>query len=88
VLAAVRGESDIAVGNVVGSNVFNILGILGLASLARPLAGVDMSAVDLGVMVLLTVALLPLMKSGFRITRTEGATLLGGYVAYLAYLLA
>jgi cation:H+ antiporter len=75
------------VGNVVGSNLFNILGILGITALVRPLAQSGMSSVDLGVMLVLTVVLLPLMRSGFRVSRVEGGVLVAGYVAYTAYLL-
>ena len=87
VLAAARGQGDIAMGNVIGSNIFNILGILGAASLVRPLQESGMSVVDLGVMVGFAVALLPLMRSGYRLSRWEGAGLLLGYGAYLFYLI-
>ncbi len=85
-VAATRGEGDIAVGNVVGSNIFNILGILGVASLVRPLAGAGMSPVDLGVMTGLTLVMLPLMRTGHRISRAEGGFLFAVYVAYIAWL--
>lgn len=87
VLAAFRKEGDIAIGNVVGSNIFNILGILGIASLARPLEGTGMSPVDLGLMLLLAILLLPLARSGWRLNRWEGASLLLVYIAYVVYLL-
>ncbi|MEX2569976.1 MAG: calcium/sodium antiporter [Gemmatimonadota bacterium] len=86
VLAASRGEGDIAVGNVVGSNIFNILGIVGTASLVRPLLGTAMTPLDLGVMFGAAVVLLPLARSGFRLTRPEGGLLLTGYVIYTAIL--
>jgi cation:H+ antiporter len=86
-VAAVRRQSDIAVGNVVGSNIFNSLGIIGAAALARPIAEFGMRPVDFGVMLILTVILLPLMRTGFRLSRWEGGLLLAGYVAYLGYLL-
>jgi cation:H+ antiporter len=85
-IAAGKGEGDIAVGNVVGSNIFNVLGIVGVAALVRPLQGVGMSAVDLGVMFVLTLILLPMMRSGFRVARWEGGALVLGYIAYMAYL--
>jgi cation:H+ antiporter len=87
VVAALKGQGDIAVGNVVGSNLFNILGILGITALVRPLAQSGMSSVDLGVMLVLTVVLLPLMRSGFRVSRAEGGVLVAGYAAYTTYLL-
>ncbi len=86
VLATVRGEGDIAVGNVVGSNVFNILGIIGVAALVRPLVGTEMRLLDLAVMVGAALLLLPLARTGFRLTRLEAALLLVGYAAYLAFL--
>jgi cation:H+ antiporter len=86
VLAAARREVDIAVGNIVGSNIFNILGILGTASLVRPLSGTDMTAIDLGVMIALAVLLLPLARTGWRLCRPEGGLLFGCYVAYVIHL--
>ena len=88
VLAASRRQGDIAVGNIVGSNIFNILGILGAASVVRPLRESGMSVIDLGVMVGFAMALLPLMRSGYRLSRWEGVGLLLGYGAYLFYLIA
>jgi cation:H+ antiporter len=83
IAAARRGESDLAIGNVVGSNLFNVLGILGGAALVRPLLPAGISVVDLGVMTLAAVALLPLAASGKRLSRTESAMLLVGYAAYV-----
>ena len=89
-VAAARGEGDMAVGNVVGSNLFNSLGIVGVTSLCVPL---DVAAepagtlrVDAGVMLFAAVILLPLMRTGFRVTRAEGGLLLAGYAAYVAWL--
>lgn len=83
VVAALRREADIAVGNVVGSNLFNLLAILGLSAVVRPLQTTDVEHVDLLVMNALTWVLLPLMWSGYRIRRGEGLVLLGLYGAYL-----
>ncbi|MBE2214655.1 MAG: calcium/sodium antiporter [Opitutaceae bacterium] len=85
-VAAFRRQPDIAVGNIVGSNIFNILGILGAAGAVEPLRAYDLRAVDLGVMVSFTLLLLPFMKTGFRLQRWEGALLLAGYVAYIVHL--
>jgi cation:H+ antiporter len=89
VLATLRGERDIAVGNVVGSNIFNLLAVLGLGSLVAP-AGVPVSpgalAFDIPVMIAVAVATLPIFFSGYVIARWEGAVFLGYYVAYTAYL--
>ncbi len=86
VIAAFRKQDDIAIGNVVGSNVFNILGILGVSGLVRPLDAAGISTMDFSVMLLLAVILWPLMQTGMRIIRWEGALLLAGYGAYLIWL--
>ncbi len=88
VVAAARGEGDIAIGNVIGSNVFNILGILGVSSLVRPLQNEGINLVDLGVMTAVAVLMLPLMRTGFRLMRGEGALLLALYIGYVFYLIS
>jgi len=89
VVAAVRGERDIAVGNVVGSNLYNILAILGAAALLAP-EGLTVSPAvlrfDLPVMIAVAVACLPIFFTGGKIARWEGALFFGYYVAYAAYL--
>jgi len=82
-VAALRRQPDIAVGNVVGSNAFNCLGIAGAASLAAPLETAGVRALDYGVMVAFSVLLLPLLWTGLRLRRLEAGALLLGYVAYL-----
>ncbi len=86
VLAALHKQPDIAVGNIVGSNVFNILGILGVTAIVTPISSLDISVVDLAVMLLFAIALLQLARSGFIFSRIEGFMLLATYVAYIAYL--
>ncbi len=90
IVAAIRGERDIAVGNVVGSNIFNLLAVLGLTSLVAP-DGVPVPAAalafDLPVMTAVAVACLPVFFTGFRIARWEGALFLGYYAAYVLYLI-
>jgi cation:H+ antiporter len=86
VVAALKKESDIAVGNIVGSNVFNLLGILGLTALVTPLSAAGLSAVDLAVMAAFSLVLWVFAFFGRRISRLQGAFLLGGYVAYLSWL--
>ena len=87
-VSSVRGRDDVAIGNVIGSNLFNILGILGLTAMIVPLP-VDSrdrgerQLVDAGV----TVLLFPIMFTGRRVTRWEGGFLLSTYAAYLAILL-
>ncbi|MGR2738039.1 calcium/sodium antiporter [Billgrantia sp. Q4P2] len=89
ILAALRGQRDIAVGNVVGSNVFNLLGVLGLTGLLAP-AGIAvteaMLSLDLPVMIAVAIACLPICLTASAISRWEGAILLGYYMAYTAYL--
>ncbi|EFO81731.1 CaCA family Na(+)/Ca(+) antiporter [Oscillochloris trichoides DG-6] len=88
-IAALRGERDIAVGNVVGSNIFNILGILGLTAVIAP-SGVAVApaalAFDIPVMIAVMLACLPIFFTEHRIARWEGGLFLGYYVAYTAYL--
>ena len=87
IVATYKKEADIAIGNVVGSNVFNILGILGITALIIPISTEGISYIDLGVMLFAALILLPLSKTGFLISRLEGALLLSGYVGYMYYLL-
>jgi len=86
-VAAVRKHSDVAIGNVVGSNIFNVLGILGIAGLVRPIDATGISRIDLGVMLATAIALLPLAKSGGRINRIEGAALLFVFIGYTVWLI-
>ncbi|MCK2126118.1 calcium/sodium antiporter [Thauera aromatica] len=89
IVAALRGQRDIAVGNVVGSNVFNILAVLGAAGIASG-AGLPVSEAarnfDLWVMLAVAFACLPIMITGREIARWEGGIFLGYYAAYTAWL--
>ncbi len=89
IIAALRGERDIAVGNVVGSNLFNLLSVLGLSSIVAP-AGVNVAPAalnfDLPVMLAVAVACLPIFFTGRLIARWEGWLFLGYYVVYTLYL--
>ncbi len=85
-VAAIRGEDDIAVGNVVGSNIFNILCILGIAPLISPFQAAGIQSVDLIAMVAFAAALMVMSYTGRSIRRWEGAALLTGYAGYVAYL--
>jgi cation:H+ antiporter len=91
ITAAIKGERDIAVGNVVGSNTFNILGCLGLSGLVSGDMGLVMApsllAFDIWVMLAVALACLPVFMTGREIARWEGAVFLGYYVAYVAYLI-
>ena len=90
ITAAIKGERDIAVGNVVGSNTFNILGCLGLAGLVAP-SGLPLApsvlTFDIWVMLAVAIACLPVFFTGREIARWEGALFLGYYAAYVAYLI-
>lgn len=88
--AALGGQADIAVGNVIGSNTFNILGCLGLSGLVSA-DGLGISAAvmnfDLWVMLSVAIACLPVFMVGRRIGRGRGTLFIGYYVAYVAYLI-
>lgn len=88
-MAAWRGERDIAVGNVVGSNLFNILCVLGLTGAIAP-SGVDISPealrFDIPVMIAAAVGCLPIFFTGNVIARWEGGLFFAYYIAYTAYL--
>jgi len=88
VAAARKGQGDLAFGNVVGSNIFNILGILGVTALVKPLAvPPEIIGFDIWVMLGATALLIGFALAGWRVTRGRGALLLGAYVAYLGALL-
>lgn len=90
VLASLRGERDIAIGNVVGSSIFNILVVLGLSSAVAP-NGLPLSnavlRLDLPIMIATAVACLPVFFTGHTIARWEGGLFLAYYLAYVAYLI-
>lgn len=86
VIAALKKEEDIAIGNIVGSNIFNILGILGITGTLTPLVAGGISYTDIAVMIGITIFLLPLMRTGYRISRIEGIVLLLAYAGYIWYL--
>ncbi|MEE9573742.1 MAG: calcium/sodium antiporter [Candidatus Neomarinimicrobiota bacterium] len=86
IVASFKNENDIAIGNAVGSNVFNILSILGISSLISPISNTGITMVDLSIMMFFTILILPLSKTKFTLRRWEGALLFCGYVAYVIYL--
>lgn len=89
-VAAVKGQRDIAVGNVIGSNIFNILGILGVSgtfSTTSILVPAEALHFDIPVMIGVSLVCLPIMFTGHRIGRVEAVLLLGFYVSYVAYLI-
>lgn len=89
VMASLRGQRDMAVGNIVGSNLFNILAVLGLTAAVSP-AGVPVAAqalsFDIPVMVAVAAVCLPIFFTGYLINRWEGALLTGYYLIYTLYL--
>ena len=90
IIAALKGESDIAVGNAVGSNIFNLLGVLGIGALLAP-GGISVAGqvlrLDFPVMVFVALVCLPVFYIDSRISRMEGGLLLGYYVLYITYVI-
>lgn len=83
-VAAARGHADVAIGNIMGSNIYNVLGIGGVTALISPTVVPDeIARFDIFVMIAASVALLVFARTGLTIHRWEGAALLGGYGAYL-----
>ena len=91
VMAAIKGERDIAVGNIVGSNIYNLLCVLGLASLVSPQAisvAANALAFDFPVMIAVAIACLPIFFNGYSINRWEGVLFVGYYALYTVYLIS
>ncbi len=89
VVAAVRKQTAIAFGNIIGSNVFNILGILGITATVQPIAvPPEIAGFDIWVMSATTALLLVFALTGWRLTRLEGAVLMAGYFGYVGFLAA
>jgi len=90
IVAGLKGERDIAVGNVVGSNLFNLLGVLGLSAAVSPL-GIDVSdqaiRLDMPIMVMVAIAALPVLFTRRLVSRSEGVALLLYYVVYTIFLI-
>ncbi|TVR50341.1 MAG: sodium:calcium antiporter [Puniceicoccaceae bacterium] len=85
-VAAFRGQGEMALGNAIGSNIMNLVLVLGIAGMAIPLYSPGISMIDLGFMIALALVLLPVLRTGFVISRFEGAFLLLAYLAYLGWL--
>lgn len=85
--AALRKESEIALGNIVGSNIFNILFVLGASASISPLAVDDKVFSDVVLMIVLTVVLLIFSRTNFKVGKREGVVLCAAYVIYLVYIL-
>lgn len=88
VVAAARREPDIALGNVIGSNIFNVLCVLGITSLIRPLdVPVRTLGIDIWIMLGFALVFLPLTLTGRKISRIEGGVLFAAYLGYMVYLI-
>ena len=84
IMAAIKKQSDVALGNVIGSNIFNILSILGITALIKPIPiPAEILQFDLWIMIAASAALLLFAYSGRKISRIEGGLLLGAYAAYI-----
>lgn len=84
VIAALRGDADVAFGNVLGSNILNILLVLGLVALIQPMSAAGLRPLDVGAMLVSAALLYPLLWRGRILNRWEGSVLLAGYVVYVA----
>lgn len=82
-VAALKRESDIAIGNVIGSNIFNLLGVLGLAGVLAPISAAGVMPAELWGAVALAALSLPVMWRGMIVTRMEGALLVATYLVYV-----
>lgn len=87
ITAALKKQSEIALGNIVGSNIFNILFVLGITSTISPLAVNDKVFTDVFVMLILTVLLLIFSRTNFKIGKREGIVLVIAYILYLVYII-
>ena len=87
IVAARKGHTDLSVGNIVGSNIFNIMAILGVSSLISGITISDEVLIDVGIMLAFSLVLIPIMRSGFLVTRKEGILLVVSYFAYVIFLL-
>ncbi|MCC1494016.1 calcium/sodium antiporter [Cognatishimia sp. F0-27] len=88
IIAVRKGQGDVALGNVIGSNIFNVLGILGLTALVQPMAVPDEIAdFDIWVLVAVTCVLLVFARTRWTVSRREGVAFLLAYAAYLGVLL-
>jgi cation:H+ antiporter len=88
-VAALRGHSELAVGNVVGSNIFNVLMILGVTGAVQPIVGsLDAMKIDMLAMVAFTFLCALSMRKGRRMTRVEGGAYVAAYAAFVAVVVA
>jgi len=86
IVATIKKEYDIAIGNVIGSNIFNIVGILGISAIIKPLNAIAISNIDLYFMVGISLLLIPFLRTHYTLKRDEGIFMIFLYLAYLFYL--
>lgn len=85
-VATIKKEYDIAIGNVIGSNIFNIVGIIGISAIIKPLNAIAISNIDLYFMVGISLLLIPFLRTHYTLKRDEGIFMIFLYLAYLFYL--
>jgi cation:H+ antiporter len=86
IVATIKKEYDIAIGNIIGSNIFNILGIIGISSIIKPLSALAISNIDLYAMLGVTLLLIPFFRTKYSLKRDEGIFMIGIYLIYMYYL--
>lgn len=86
IVASIKKQGDLILGALIGSNIFNLLFILGTTVLVRPIVLVDITLIDLGMMTLLALFLVPIARTGLVVSRWEGVLLLATYAGYFGYL--
>src|SRR5690625_7964553 len=82
IIAAIRKEAYVSIGNVVGSCIFNVLGILGITVLLAPIFVPEIGVRDIVVLIFVSLGVLPMVRTGFGLDRVGGGRLLAGYGAY------
>lgn len=87
IIAAKKGHFDLSVGNIVESNIFNILAILGISAILIDISITESMFLDYYVMLAFSLVLIPIMRTGFVISRIEGIFLIAGYLAYVIFLI-
>jgi len=88
VIAALRRHADVALGNVIGSNIFNVLGVLGVTAVVRPITvPAELARFDIWVLAAATALLMVFLRTGWTLSRWEGGVFLVGYLAYIGFLL-
>ena len=85
VVAIKKGETEIAIGNVIGSNLFNILLVLGLAITINPITISTLALIDIIFMVMITILLYSFMKKDYSLVKKQGFILIAIYISYMAY---